>query len=199
MNNYYYTIIDNLFNTISDNSNILLIFQNEFNILDNFSHIIKKKNITISIIITDISIYEKLLVNIKGEECESQINIFKDICDIRDIFIFDIINIFHLISLEYLNDTINILKKNINENTLIYIYCSLSNENIEKIDYKNYIRNKITYYTKNKFGILLSLSDVIRCIEKNEYKINSLRIYKSNNYIIYGDNNVYEINLRLYF
>ena len=187
--------IDNLFNTISDNSNILLIFQNEFNILDNFSHIIKKKNIKISIISSDISIYEK----IKGEECESHITIFKDIKDIGNIFIFDIINICHLISLEYLNNTINVLKKNINVNTLIYIYCSLSNENIEKINYKNYIRNKIAYYTKNKFGILLSLSDVIGCIEKNEYKINSLRIYKSNNYIIYGDNNVYEINMRLFF
>jgi len=192
MNNDYNLIIDRLFNEVSDNYNILLLIQNEIDILDNFSHIIKKKNINIYIIITDKYIHNKLLENIKGEECESNINIINDLSEIKDI-IFDIINIFHLLSIDYLDNIMNNIKIMINTNTLIYIYCSLSNENIKKINFKNYLRNKIKNYTKNIFGILLPLTNVIENIEQNNFTINSLKIYKSNNYIIYGDNNVYEI------
>jgi len=99
MNNDYNLIIDRLFNEVSDNYNILLLIQNEIDILDNFSHIIKKKNINIYIIITDKYIHNKLLENIKGEECESNINIINDLSEIKDI-IFDIINIFHLLSID---------------------------------------------------------------------------------------------------
>ena len=49
-----------------------------------------------------IKIYDKLIENLKGEDCEQNINIIRDITDIKQIF--NIVIIFHLTSLEYLNN-----------------------------------------------------------------------------------------------
>ena len=70
-------IIENLLNNIAnENDNIMILLNEEFNILEHFSHIIKKKNINIYLILSDNTIYNNIIKNIKGEECEKNINIF---------------------------------------------------------------------------------------------------------------------------
>ena len=192
--NYYYTIINNIFNNIDDNSNILLIIKNDFNIFDHFSHIIKKKNIKIDILIENNTIYNKIIEEVKGEECEENINIY---CEIENIDknnkIYNIINIFHLDSNEIFENILNKISNLLNEYTLIYIYCSLSNEKNTTIGYKNYFRKLINEYTNINIGCVLKLCDIIDIINNCKYNIMLLKKYKKNNYLLYGDNTVYQI------
>ena len=194
MNNYYFNIIDNIFINLDNNSNILLIIKNEFNIFDYFQHIIKKKNINIDIIIENIDIVNKITNDINGEECDNNIKLFSNIENIYKKY--DIINIFHLDNINYFNNILNKIKDLSNENTLIYIYCSLSNEKEKNIKYKNYFRKIINNYTNINIGNLLKINDIIYTIEDKKYNINSLKIYKNNNYLLYGNNNVYEIIIK---
>ena len=128
----YIELIYNLFNKYNYNNNVLIIIYDYINIINNYNYIIKKKNINIYIIINDNIIHKKLLENIKDEECENNINIFNNIENIKNIF-FDYINIFQLYSLNILEQIKNIA----NNNTIICIYTSLSNENTKIINYKN--------------------------------------------------------------
>lgn len=199
MNNIFEIIFKNiLYNISKDNSNIIFIINNEFNPLEEFSHIIKKKNINIFLIIDNINISSKILENIKGEECEKNIHIYNNIDDIYDIsnknIIFDIINIFNLLSNNYLNNILNQIKKISNIDTLIYLYCSLTNK--KNIYYKNLIREQIIYYLNN-IGYVLYYDDILNIIKNSSFNIKSLNIYKKNNYIFYGDNSMYEIILSI--
>jgi hypothetical protein len=192
---YYYTIIDNLFNNyMKDNDNILLIIDNEFNILENFSYIIKKKKLKVYLLVSNNVLYNKNMDYIKGKDKEVDINIFIDINEISNN-IFKYIILFHLVSVDYFKDFLILFKNIINEISSIYIYCSLSKVN--KLKYKNFIRETIMKYTSNKMGIVLSYNDIIESInDDKDYDIYSLKIYKNNNYIIYGYNTTYEIILQ---
>lgn len=161
------------------NLQVLFIINDELDIINEFSHIIKKKNINIFI--------NKLENNIKGEECENNINIFKNIRDLQNI-IFNYVIIHDISSYTFLDDIKNI----INNDTLIYIYTSLSNEHLSKINFKNYIRK----YIKKNYNPIFPLQNIIKNIQDKNYEIISLKIHKSNNYIIYGNNNIYEIIIK---
>jgi len=192
---FYYNIIKT---KIEDyNNKILIIIDNYFNPFDFFTYIIKKFNIKLYIVINDNYIYKKIMDNIRGEEYEKNINVYLKINDINDIF-FDKIFIFHIYSVDYMNNLLKYIVNISDIKTIIYIYSSLSNENINKINYKNYIRDKIMEYLPYKMGYLISFSKFINELENNkEYKIDKIQIYKKNNYLIYGDNTVYEIIVRL--
>jgi len=192
---FYYNIIKN---KIEDyNNKILIIIDNYFNPFDFFTYIIKKFNIKIYIVIDNKNIYKKILDNIRGEEYEQNINVFLKINDINDIF-FDKIFIFHIFSIDYMNNLLKYIVNISDIKTMIYIYSSLSNENNNKINYKNYIRDKIMAYLPYKMGYLISFSKFLNELENNkEYKIDKIQVYKKNNYLIYGDNTVYEIMVRL--
>ena len=192
---YYYSIIDNLFtNHMKDNDNILLIIDNEFNILENFSYIIKKKKLKVYLLVSNTVLYNKNIDYIKGKDKEVDINIFIDINEISGN-IFKYIVLFHLTSIDYFKDFLISFKNIINEISSIYIYSSLSKVN--KLKYKNFIRETIMKYTSNKMGIVLCYNDIIESInDDKDYEINSLKIYKNNNYIIYGYNTTYEIILQ---
>lgn len=190
----YFNIINN---KLDENNKILLIIDNYFNPFDFFNYIIKKYNIIIYIIIENINIYNNLIDNIKGEECEKNVIINLKLDQINNIF-FDKIIIGHIHSIDYLNELLKLISKISHNNSLIYIYSSLSNENNLKINYKNYLRNQIMSYLPYKMGLLISFSDFLKEIENNKgYLIDSIKIYKKNNYFIYGDNIVYETILRL--
>jgi hypothetical protein len=217
MNIYYNNIFDKILNSLKYNENILLYIENYFNPLDNFSHIIKKKNINIYCIITNKYIYNKLVENIKGEENENNIHILSlfdsnindslsgECSDKSIIYLnisklnikIDIVLIFHLYSISYLKNILKDINIIINNKTLIYIYCSLSNENEEIILYKNKIRNNIKKFIKNNIGDLLPLSETINTIQKEKYKINKISLYKKNHYILYGDNSVYKLDVTM--
>jgi len=190
----YYNIINN---KLEENNKILFIIDNYFNPFDFFNYIIKKYNIYIYIVIDNIDIFNKLIENINGEECYKNVTINLKLSQINDIS-FDKIIIGHIHSIEYLNELLKLILKLCNKNSLLYIYSSLSNEKITKINYKNYIRNQIMSFLPYKMGSLISFSDFTKEIENNkEYNIDSMKIYKKNNYLIYGDNIVYETILRL--
>lgn len=191
MDNQYDNIIDNVFNTIDENNHILLIIKNNYNILDNFSHIIKKKNLKIDIVIENNSIYDKLIEDINGEECEDNINIYLNIEYIENK-IYNLINIFHLDSTENFEIILNKINDLIDAHSLIYVYCSLSN-NIRNINYKNYFREILTKYININVGNILKISDIFSIINDLKYNVISFKQYKKNNYILYGDNIVYQI------
>jgi hypothetical protein len=184
--------MNNIFNNIEEsNQNILFIIKNEFHIFDNFSHIIKKKNIQIDIIIDNNDFMKKLKEEIEGEECESNINIYTNIENISSK-IYNIITIFHIDDIHQFKNLMNIICSYINQNTYIYIYSSLSNETEKKIEYKNYFRSLVNTYTNINIGNLLNLNDLLISIKKNKYNIVSFKVHKKNNYLFYGDNIVYE-------
>ncbi len=193
--NFYYLTFEKILNNIKDNSNIILILHNYFNPLDSFSHLIKKHNINIYIIILNEHIHDKLHEAIKEEEMETKIHLtslsnFTENTNKIDI---NYIIMFHLYSLNYLNDLLSKFYYIINNNTLIYIYCSLSNESENKINFKNRIRDNIKKYINGNIGTLLSLQKTMITIQDLKYNINKLTVNKINNYIIYGDNIQYEI------
>lgn len=190
---YYSNLLENIFKKSDDEKEYILFIENDFNILDNFSFIIKKKNLKINIVINNSNkeIYNKLLNHIKGEECEENISIYLKIRDIINKKI-DYIVFFHLESIENLDITLKLLKNVLNNDFLIYIYASLSNKSKNII--KNIIREQIIIFTDNRLGFILSYEEVIKCVNKH-YKIDSIKILKKNNYFIYGNNTVYEIIL----
>jgi len=199
-NKYYNTIINNIVNNIENNKNIILFIKNQFTLDNNIEFIINKKNIKI-VIINDNNqsnkdfsneLFNKNSINILSSKDE--IELLKS----DNNFFFDIVVIFTVESLEELENKLYITNYFNNINTKYYIYNSLSNENNGKIKYKNFIRNSITKYTKYKLGKVLNYQAFLKFIEDyNKYKINSLKIYKNNNYILYGDNVDYEIILQV--
>lgn len=195
----YYNIMNTIFNELHtnnrSNANLLFIIENEFHILEQFSHIIKKNNIKINIVINDLIICEKMINNIKGEECENYVNIYSKIEDTIDQKI-DIAVIFHLESIEKIESILYFFNHILINNSLIYIYSSLCKQK-NKIYYKNMIREKIILYSKNNMGYVLHYDTIINKINQEEmYDICNIKIYKKNNYIVYGDNIVYEIILK---
>ena len=199
---YYYSIIENIFNESNDNSNIVLIINNYFNIIEHFSHVIKKKNINIHILIDNNLIYNKLKNNIKGEECEKFIHIYNTYNDFieykrfnENIIINNII-VFHLFSIDYLNKILMLCNDVSHKDTYINIYSSLSNSNAKIIDYKNSIRNRIKTIFPYKIGNVLYFSEVLNILENNSFlKIQLIKIFKKSSYVIYGENIVYKIVL----
>jgi hypothetical protein len=192
MENYYFNIIDSIFNNIEEsNKNILFIIKNEFHIFDNFSHIIKKKNIQIDIIINNNDYVNILKEEIEGEECDSNINIYTNIENMPPK-LYDIITIFHVDGIYQFEVFLKNIHPYIYINTYIFIYCSLSNEKNGKIQYKNYFRTFINIYTNINVGHLINLNDMLKTIKKNNYNVVSFKVHKKNNYLFYGDNIVYE-------
>ena len=198
--NYYESIYNNiLYNHSNESFTLLSINQHYFNPLLDFSHIIKKKNIIIYILFNSENndFYNEIRDNIKGSECEKNINLITDIDVITNIK-FDIVSIFHLYSLDKLRESLNYLKNVTVDKSSIYIYSSLSNEKKDKIYYKNIIRNKILDFTNTKVGTLLSFSDVLETIqEHNIFNVENFNIFKKNNYFLYGNNTVYKLFLKL--
>jgi hypothetical protein len=189
--NYKNIISDILYNKCINNSTMLIIINNTINILEHFSHIIKYKNLNIHILLNNKS-YIELKDLIKWEELENKIFLYNDLNDIieKKIIFNDIIilNIISIISLKLLlMDIVDIVDNNSN----IEIYCTLSNEKEEQIIFKNYLRNKISYIYKN-MNYVFDFSNYLDMIQKlNEFEILKIDVYQKSNYIIYGNNVIY--------
>ena len=199
-NEYYFNIYNDILK--EENDIILSINQNIYNILDSHNHLIKKLNLKIYILSNDEE-SEKILNNIvNDDDCLNNINIIRNIdTDASLLTIFNKIIIFQINSLQNLE---NILEKSLicsNFDTEINIYCSLSNEKLKKINYKNQLRYYVNNLLKKNIGYVLSFTDVVYKIDeiKNEhikFKIDSIDVFQKNNYIIYGDNIIYHTKLK---
>jgi hypothetical protein len=187
-NNHYNIIYKNFLYEIRDNSKILCIGQKEYNLLNDFSHIIKKKNLEIHIKIDDVSILEKIKEEIKCEDCEKNIILIGNCDSNNNNNYFDYILIFGIKFLDIFSKQLSKLYGFLNNNGLIYLYSSLSNE--KNINKKNYIRSTL------KLNEIYSLSDFLEIIENNyQLKIESINILKKTSYILYGNHVVYKIIL----
>jgi hypothetical protein len=193
---YYYSIIEYIFDKSKDNTSILFIMNNYYNINEEFKYIIKKKNINVYILTEDNLIYNKLINNITGEDYHNNIYIYNSYDNLKGNILVNNIVIFHIFSIDYLNKILKSINNISYKDTIINIYCSLSNCNNIKIDYKNFIRNKIQSILSYKMGTVINFSDILNNLENNNnINIKSINIFKKSNYIIYGDNTVYKIIL----
>jgi hypothetical protein len=199
---YYNIIKDILYDKTLNYDKILIIIDYNFNILEHFSHIIKTKNLDIHIIYLNNEYYSVIEDQIKGEELENSIHIYKNIENINietlNNKLFNIVNILNVSSLLFIKNTLTSLLKYVNLYTLIEIYATLSNENMEKIEYKNYIRELINNIDQLINSNVISFSNYLKVIESlNKYEIKKISIYKKNNYIMYGNNIIYKTILYL--
>ena len=189
-----------LYDIPNENQKILYFIDKEINILENFSHIIKKKNLEIYVIIPDKKTYLNMINKINGEELDDKIFLYQNIENIyllnnthQNNHIFNYINIFDVSSIEYLEHILKNVYNLINEDTLISLYCTMSNESDKNINYKNFIREIINKSICN-VSTVIKLSDFLKIFNNNqEYIISCISIYKKNNYIIYGDNTIYNV------
>ena len=210
--NIYNLLKNILFNECIENESIIIYLNNEFHILDHFSHIIKKKNIKIYIITYEnYIIYNNLINGIKNEDCENYVNIYLNINELsssnncqmenlKKIFIFDLFNS------ETFSKILDDIRKSsiyksidLNTNLNFYLYSYLSNENIYKRMFKNKILDNIknisTSITSNIINLdnILSMSDILHIIEDYNMSIDSINILKSVNYLFIGDYIFYKI------
>jgi hypothetical protein len=192
-----------LYDISGENQKVLYFINKEINILENFSHIIKKKNLEIYVIISDKKMYLNMINKAIGEELDDKIFIHQNIEDINLLYndenndtinhIFNYINIFDLSCIKNLELILKDVYNLINNDTSICIYCTMSNESDKNIDYKNFIREIINSSICN-VSTVIKLSDFLKLFNNNkEYIISCMNIYKKNNYIIYGDNTIYSI------
>lgn len=192
---FYSNIINNIFNNNINNLELLLLVENEFNILEEFSHFIKKNNIRIDIVISNYTYYNNMNDNLKGEECEPLINLNLKIDKINNKK-FHLVIFFHIESIQQLEYYLIFLQDKLYENFKIYIYCSLFKKSNDNIFLKNIIREQIMNFTSNKMGYVISYEDFVHNLNNNNfYYVESIKIYKKNEYFIYGNNTVYEIIL----
>jgi GTPase Era involved in 16S rRNA processing len=193
--NFYLNVINSIFNNKINNQELLLFIDNEFNILNDFSHYIKKNNIRFDIVISNYKFYNNMLENLKGEECELLINLNLKVDKIENKK-FNLVIFFHVESIEKLENTLIFLQDKLCDNFKIYIYCSLTKKSKNKIFFKNIIREQIMNFTSNKMGYILCYENFVNTLNKNNfYNINSIKVFKENEYFIYGSNTVYEIIL----
>lgn len=190
---HYNDILSNIFNNyLKENSHTLFILEKSFNPLDNYSFIIKKKNLFLSLLIEDEYICNNILNSIKGENCESNINIFKNINEINRKK-FNNIVLFHINSIDYMNDILNKLKIYLSNSFNVYMYATLCNSK-KNINYKNMIRRNIIEYLNYNIGYVLQYDLFLESIYKNKnVKLVSLKILNNNVYFLYGNNTTYEI------
>ena len=197
-----------LYDISGENQKVLYFIDKEINILQNFSHIIKKKNLEIYVIIPDKKIYLNMINKVNGEELDDKVFIYtciENIYLLNDRYsdtsnnhknIFNYINIFDTPSIEYLENILKNVYNLINEHTLISLYCTMSNESDKNINYKNFIREIINKSICN-VSTVIKLSDFLKIFNNNnEYIISCISTYKKNNYIIYGDNTIYNVYIR---
>lgn len=190
-NDYYFNIYNDIFNITNYNENILSLDQYTYNVLNEFSYIIKKKNIKIDIIIFNNKLaYYSLLNDIINEECYDKLKIIKNFPS-NNLDFYNKIIIFNLYSIEKFKEYILNANKLLKKEGLIYIYGNLL-DNDNKIYYKNIIRNAFS----KKIGNVININELLETInEFASYKTISVKIYKKSNYFIYGTNDIYEIIL----
>lgn len=200
LDNYYVNIYNEVLVDCDYDYNILFINHNYFNPLNHFSHIIKKYNLKIYIIYNNKNLIEKLENEIKDEECSDNIHLnfvnLNNMTSINNKIKFNKIILLHINSLNYLNNTLDLIRRFYNNNFELHFYVSLSSFDKSYSENKNTIRN----YIKNNFKYNLGIEFDFNEFLNNEYlkkffKIKKIKIFKERNYALYGKSNIYKIIL----
>lgn len=185
-------IYDRIFNNKKYGANILVINNDDLiNQIDKIAHFIKKYNLKITFYLeNDKDIYE-FLNKIKDEEYEDNIKVIKSI----DNNIYDVVIIFHIYQINFLNSILNSIINNISSASQIYIYCSLCDRS-ENIDKKNKFRSIIKNYVNINISTILYYNDFVNLLNTHEnLRIEKYEIFKVTDYVFYGKNKLYEFIL----
>lgn len=200
LDNYYIDIYNDVLDSCNNNYNILFINHNYFNPLNHFSHIIKKYNINIYLIFNNESLIEKIGDEIENEECSENIHFnfvnIDGMSVINNKINFHKIILLHINSINYLNNTLDLIKNFYNNNFELYFYVSLSNKENNYSENKNTIRSFISNNFEYNLGIEFNFDTFLNELNTNKlYKIKKIKIFKETTYVFYGKSNIYKIIL----
>jgi len=196
-NEYYKNIYIEIFEKCNNNDTILIINQNYYNPLKNFSHFIKKYNLKIFIFFKNLIIKKKFIEETKGEELidhiYSDFNNIDELSKLNNFIKFSKIILFHIKKESYSDKILELIYPIINEFSKINIYVSLSNK---KSKVQNTLRKLINNNTSYEVGNILNNDSFFNTLNSNKsYLIDTIKIYKDNHYAIYGESTIYEIIL----
>ena len=196
-NEYYKNIYIEIFEKCNNNDTILIINQNYYNPLKNFSHFIKKYNLKIFIFFKNLIIKKKFIEETKGEELidhiYSDFNNIDELSKLNNFIKFSKIILFHIKKESYSDKILELIYPIINEFSKINIYVSLSNK---KSKVQNTLRKLINNNTSYEVGNILNNDSFFNTLNSNKsYFIDTIKIYKDNHYAIYGESTIYEIIL----
>ena len=196
-NEYYKNIYMEIFEKCNNNDTILIINQNYYNPLKNFSHFIKKYNLKIFIFFKNLIIKKKFIEETKGEELidhiYSDFNNIDELSKLNNFIKFSKIILFHIKKESYSDKILELIYPIINEFSKINIYVSLSNK---KSKVQNTLRKLINNNTSYEVGNILNNDSFFNTLNSNKsYLIDTIKIYKDNHYAIYGESTIYEIIL----
>jgi hypothetical protein len=193
--NKYYQNIYETFLTDKENQNILIVNQNYYNPLNDFSHHLKKYKLNLYIVSHSQETNEQINNEIKDEECSKYVHIdiysIDKILNQYDNINFDKIILFHIRSLDYLENLLQLVSY---YKVPIYIYISLSKKST------SIIKNKYRSFLKNinsiELGFVFSYSDLIEILENHSlYDLISIQTLEDSYYAIYGSHKNYKIIL----
>lgn len=195
LNDYYFELY-NSFLENKENENILILNQNYYNPLKNFSNYLKKYNTNLFLIFENEESISKLNNENKFEECTNFIHF--NCCKINLLiqeYTFNNIHkivIQHIKSLDYLKKIIDI---SLTLKTDLCIYISLSTYN--KTYFKNKIRDLIKYSSNLNFGNVFDYDEILNLLNLYEsFNIINIKLLKSKHVITYGSHKLYLIYLK---
>jgi len=196
-NEYYKNIYMEIFEKCNNNDSILIINQNYYNPLKNFSHFIKKFNVKIFIFFKTSIIKQKFIKDTIGEELIEHIycdfNNIEGLNKLHNFIKFSKVILFHIKKESYSDKLLELIYPITNEFSKIYIYVSLSNK---KSRVQNTLRKLINDNTSYEVGNILNNDNFFNTLNSNKsYSIDTIKIYKDNHYAVYGENTIYEILL----
>ena len=196
-NEYYKNIYMEIFEKCNNNDSILIINQNYYNPLKNFSHFIKKFNVKIFIFFRTSIIKQKFIKDTVGEELIEHIycdfNNIEGLNKLHNFIKFSKVILFHIKKESYSDKLLELIYPITNEFSKIYIYVSLSNK---KSRIQNTLRKLINDNTSYEVGNILNNDNFFNTLNSNKsYSIDTIKIYKDNHYAVYGENTIYEIIL----
>lgn len=187
--NDYYNNLYNSFFLNNNNEHILIINQNYYNPLTNFSNYLKKHNTNLYILFNDKNNNSKLIDEIKDDECKKYIHCVNNLKSLILYFSdiqFSKIVLIHLENTDFLNKIINITDY---FKSSLYLYISLTTKN--KIFYKNQLR-KIMKISSEKIGKVFDYDEIFTFLNSyNNFNINSIQLINNNHLVTYGSNKKY--------
>ena len=194
--NKYYISIYETFLDKKENQNMLIINQNFYNPLNDFSHYLKKYNLHLYIVCHSKNCLDKLKNEIKYDECSKYLHAelysIDQILDQYENIKFHQIILFHIRSLNYLE---NLLELCIYYKVPINIYISLSKKSSTII--KNKYRSLLKNINSIELGYVFSYTDLIEICENHpSYDLISIQTLEDSYYAVYGSHKNYKIILQ---
>lgn len=193
INQYYQNIYDTFLNE-KENQYFLIINQNYYNPLNNYNHYLKKYKSHFYIVSHCQDFSNSLKNETQHDECSEYVNFqlysIDQILNEFEAIKFNIIIIFHIPNLGYLENILNI---SLYYKCTIHIYVSLSNKSSS---FKNKYRLLLKNMNFIELGYVFLYPSFIEFLENNSsYDIVSIQSLEDHHYAFYGSHKNYKITL----